>query len=226
MEFSEISGLEINEGKTKIIRIGTRLDDLVPTVAFKYAQKFTLLGVEIDNKLKKLDENFKERAKKIETKIILWRKYNLSTVGNLSISKTFLISQLGYLLSMLECPVDLLESMQESINKFITRSNNSLIVKTRIYNKPKESKVMNPINICYLESKDIHKMHVGIRHVIESFEEVHKAYKDQKDDNITMYTPIDHLSIIRTNGPRIRNNGTRMGKPTQLNVPYLFNSKG
>ena len=106
-------------------------------VAFKYAQKFTLLGVEIDNKLKKLDENFKKRAKKIKTKIILWRKYNLSTVGNLSISKTFLISQLGYLLSMLECPVDLLESMQESINKFITRSNTSWIAKTRIYNKPK-----------------------------------------------------------------------------------------
>ena len=58
-------------------------------------------------------------------------------------------------------------------------------------------KVINPINIWYLESKDIHKMHVGIKHVIESFEEVHKAYKDQKDDNITMYTPIDHLSIIR-----------------------------
>ena len=65
-------------------------------VAFKYTHKFTLLGVEIDNKLKKLDENFKERAKKIETNISLWRKNNLSTVGNLSISKTFLISQLGY----------------------------------------------------------------------------------------------------------------------------------
>ena len=61
VDFSEISVLEINEGKTKIIRIGTRLDDLVPTtkeVAFKYGQKFTLLGEEIDNKLKKLDENF------------------------------------------------------------------------------------------------------------------------------------------------------------------------
>ena len=115
IEFSEISGLEINEGKTKIIRIGTRLDDLVPTtseVASKYAEKFTLLGVDIDNKLKKMDENFKERAKKIETKIILWRKYNLSTIGNLSVSKTFLISQLGYLLSMLDCPRELLETIQ------------------------------------------------------------------------------------------------------------------
>ena len=60
MEFSEISGLEINEGKTKIIRIGTRLDDLVPTtkeVAFKYAQKIILLGLEIDNILKKLKKS-------------------------------------------------------------------------------------------------------------------------------------------------------------------------
>ena len=86
-------------------------------------------------------------------------------------------------------------------------------------------KVINPVNICYLESKDIHKMHLGIRHVVESFEEVHKAF-NQKEDNVKMHTPMDHLSIIRTNGPRIRNNGTRMGKPTQLNAPYLFNSKG
>ena len=53
VEFSEISGLQINEGKTMIIRIGTKLDDLQCTtneVAFKYAKKFTLLGVNIDNK--------------------------------------------------------------------------------------------------------------------------------------------------------------------------------
>ena len=83
-------------------------------------------------------------------------------------------------------------------------------------------KVINPVNICYLESKDIHKMHLGIQHFVESFEEVQKAFKNQKEDNIIMHSPMDHLSIIRTNGPRIRNNGTRMGKPTQLN--YLIYS--
>ena len=61
--------------------------------------------------------------------------------------------------------------------------------------------VINPINICYLESKDIHKMHSGIKHIVESFQEVHTAYKDLKDDNIKMYTPLDHLKIIRINGP-------------------------
>ena len=38
---------------------------------------------------------------------------------------------------MLDCPSDLLESMQEAINKFITRTNTFWIAKTRIYNKPK-----------------------------------------------------------------------------------------
>ena len=31
---------------------------------------------------------------------------------------------------------------------------------------------------------------------------------------------------MKINGPRIRNNGTKLGKPTKDNAPYLFNSKG
>ena len=52
--FHGLSGLEINEGKTKVIRIGNNLDNLTPLteeVKFKYVSSFTLLGVEIDNKL-------------------------------------------------------------------------------------------------------------------------------------------------------------------------------
>ena len=41
-----------------------------------------------------------------------------------------------------------------------------------------------------------------------------------------MHTPLNHLSIMRINGPRIRNNGTKLGKPTKDNAPYLFYSKG
>eukprot|EP00090_Calanus_glacialis_P035375 TRINITY_DN60407_c0_g1_i1.p1 TRINITY_DN60407_c0_g1~~TRINITY_DN60407_c0_g1_i1.p1 ORF type:complete len:167 (+),score=30.83 TRINITY_DN60407_c0_g1_i1:69-503(+) len=106
-EFKNLSGLEINEGKTKVIRIGANMDNLTPMtkeVKFKYVTTFTLLGVNIDNKLRKLNENFEIRKKRIRQKIAIWRKLNLSTIGNLIISKTFLISQLGYLLSMMDCP--------------------------------------------------------------------------------------------------------------------------
>ena len=43
---------------------------------------------------------------------------------------------------------------------------------------------------------------------------------------MNIHTPLNHLSIIIIIGPRINKNGTRMGKPTQNNAPYLFNSKG
>ena len=61
----------------------------------------------------------------------------MSTVGNLSISKTFLIRQLGYLLSMLDYSKEILETTQVSINKFVTRATNSWILEKRIYAKPK-----------------------------------------------------------------------------------------
>ena len=67
------------------------------------------MGLNIDNKLKKLAENYEERKKKIRMKIAIWRKMNLSEIGNLIISKTFMISQLGYLLSMMDCPTELMK---------------------------------------------------------------------------------------------------------------------
>ena len=71
VKFSEISRLEINEGKTKIIRIGTRLDDLEPTTdeeVFKY-ENVILLGVSIDNKLKKWMKSFKKEHRKLRQKL-------------------------------------------------------------------------------------------------------------------------------------------------------------
>ena len=72
-DFSEISGLEINEGKTKIIRFGTKLDDIQPItneVKFIYTTKFKLLGVDIDNQLMHLQNNFFKRQKEITKKFI------------------------------------------------------------------------------------------------------------------------------------------------------------
>ena len=54
----------------------------------------------------------------------IWRKLSLSDIGNLIISKTFLISQLGYILSMMEFPDHLIATIQEDIDKFISRTNN------------------------------------------------------------------------------------------------------
>ena len=91
--FRDLSGLEINEGKAKLILIGANQDDLTPKkdeVKFKYVTSIQLLGVNIDNKLCILEENFELRKK-----IAIWSKLNLSNIRNLIIF-------LGYLLSLME----------------------------------------------------------------------------------------------------------------------------
>ena len=103
-DFAKLSGLEINENKTHIIRIGTRLDDLTPMtnkVSFKYDTRFKILGFDIDNKLAELEKNFLKKEKKINKLAYWWGKLNLSTIGNLIVSKTYLVSQLSYLFSVL-----------------------------------------------------------------------------------------------------------------------------
>ena len=63
----------------------------------------------------------------------------MSEVGNLIISKTFLISQLGYLLSMMNCPEELLKTMQDDIDKFILRiRKNHWMAEKRRYLSPKK----------------------------------------------------------------------------------------
>ena len=50
--------------KNKVICIGTNLESTEPLtdkVKFEYVTKFTLLGVDIDNKLELMTENFEVR---------------------------------------------------------------------------------------------------------------------------------------------------------------------
>ena len=75
--FKDLSGLEINEGETKAIRIGANHNDQTPKkdkVKYKYVKTFKLLSINIDNKLLNLEENFIERKKNIRPKIAIWRK--------------------------------------------------------------------------------------------------------------------------------------------------------
>ena len=71
----------------------------------------------------------------------------MSEIGNLIISKTFLISQLGYLLSMMECPDELTKAIQLDIDRFIFRTGkNPWMAEGRRYLPPSEGGI-GAINI-------------------------------------------------------------------------------
>jgi hypothetical protein len=131
-QFTEISGLQCNFGKSSITFINDTPDDL--NTKFVVTDSFTLLGVKIDKNLASLQENFYDVRKKIIKIIYFWDRFELSLPGRINIAKTFLVSQINYLGSILLPNDDILNDMQEMIDKFCTKG--IRFAKDRLYHHP------------------------------------------------------------------------------------------
>ena len=96
-QFHTISGLACNFDKTHVIPIG-KMDDpediLCPELGMKWSSTFTILGFEIDSKLKHLGKNYTKVFEKIKGIFKSCTPYKLSLKGRLTIAKTLLVSQL------------------------------------------------------------------------------------------------------------------------------------
>ena len=79
--FARISGLQCNLDKNSVIPIGGNFDiedKLCPELALSWENNFTLLGFQIDNRLEKLDVNYKKCYQKIHEINRKWARYRLS----------------------------------------------------------------------------------------------------------------------------------------------------
>ena len=85
----------------------------------EWHDSFTILGFHIDSKLRNLDLNFKLVKERIKNIISLWRQYNLSLRGRITIAKVKLVSQLTYISTVLDPNHTLLDEIQELINNFV-----------------------------------------------------------------------------------------------------------
>ena len=90
--FARISGLQCNLDKISVIPIGGNFDiedKLCPELALSWENNFTFLGFQIDNRLEKLDVNYKKGYQKIHEISRRWAKYRLSLKGRITITKFF-----------------------------------------------------------------------------------------------------------------------------------------
>ena len=101
--FANISGLKCNYSKTKILRIGNiaPLTREILELGFEWVEEIKVLGVTISNDLGKITDNFIETEKKIDNMIKFWSKFNLTLPGRINVIKTFMLSQLGYIGSII-----------------------------------------------------------------------------------------------------------------------------
>ena len=103
--FQRISGLKINLGKCKAVWIGKKRfsnEKLCQNLKLIWSDTFSLLGLEFDSDLAKMDTNFRNKITYIEKLYKSWLYRNLTPLGKITIIKSMALSQLSHI--VLVCP--------------------------------------------------------------------------------------------------------------------------
>ena len=139
--FSVFSLLEINENKSELMKIGN-VDEQDWGGNIRVTEKLKILGIYFKNNTSAslIEENWVNRIKKIENLIALWTKRNLSITGKICIIKTFLLSQLVYIIQALSIPEHILNKINTIIFRFLWKKKNT---NTRAFEKIKRSTICN-----------------------------------------------------------------------------------
>ena len=98
-------------------------DILCKDIPLEWEESFTLLGLDIDNKLEKLDCNFDKVHSKTLTLINDWKARRIPLEGRINISKCLLVSQYMYIASIMTLNEDQILTAQTAINNYIMDSN-------------------------------------------------------------------------------------------------------
>ena len=116
-EFRQVSGLEINTGKTEAMWLGTWKNRTEKPFGFKWPQEPVLaLGVYFSYDLERANVlNFEEKLIELERTLNNWKRRKLTLIGKINIVKTLGLSKLIYSASLLPMP----KGFAEKINKII-----------------------------------------------------------------------------------------------------------
>ena len=132
VDFALISGLVCNFDKTSVIPVGPNADirdgfndDI------RVESSFTLLGMEIDNKLSNLQSNFDKTIDKIGKCALYWSRFNLTLPGRIAVAKTFMLSLINHIGCILMPSNTQIDKMQTIVDRFCIGKLN--VSKERLY---------------------------------------------------------------------------------------------
>jgi hypothetical protein len=132
-EFGEISGLKINREKTHIMIAGKEWEGEESIEGIQVKKECRLLGVMVDYKVKNLGSNWEKCITKISGLINYWNQYNLTITGRILVAKTFLLSQVTFLLGIIPIETNHVKRIESMIERYVLA--NMQVARDRIYNK-------------------------------------------------------------------------------------------
>jgi len=98
-QFRLCSGLELNKSKTQLMVVG--MDRILvgeKILEIEVVGSVKVLGLKIDRKLEELGQNWEEVIRKLEKLCNFWKLQKLSIVGRILIAKTYLMSNVNFLM--------------------------------------------------------------------------------------------------------------------------------
>ena len=130
-QFRLVSGLSLNIGKTQLMVCGTeeyivgsKVEDIV------VVEQVKILGIKIDRKLESLNQNWEEKLAKMERLGNFWRLQKLTISGRVLVAKTFLLSQVVFLLETLPLTFEIGERINK-IMAYYVKGSDRIIAKNR-----------------------------------------------------------------------------------------------
>jgi len=119
-DFAKFSGLQCNVEKTTLMQFGQvqPLSDEIKSLGFTCVEEFTLLGLVVNRDLSSLPNHFEDTIRKITQMIEYWDRFYLSLPGRISICKTFLLSQIGYIGCIVSPTADQEKRLQNILDSF------------------------------------------------------------------------------------------------------------
>ena len=104
--FSKWSGLNINKNKTYVNIFGQKNPEppYIQELNLKYCNDFTLLGITFDSTLENMLTNYDEGIRKLESVAHDWKHKYLTISGKITVVKTFMLSVLSHVATVLPTP--------------------------------------------------------------------------------------------------------------------------
>jgi len=129
--FSFVSGLSLNVKKTQLMVVGTDDYPVGSKIAgIDVVEKVKILGMIIDRKLVMLDDNWENGIRKVEKMINFWKLQRLSLTGRILVAKSYMLSQVIFLLSTLHLEINIGDRINSLLANFV-KGSDRLIARSR-----------------------------------------------------------------------------------------------
>ena len=97
----------------EVAQIGSKIGEIT------IVDSISVLGIKIDRKLEKLDENWEKVVGKMENYSRYWKMFKLSISGRVMVARTYISSQATYLMGIIPLPANKAEEMNRIIIDYV-----------------------------------------------------------------------------------------------------------